>query len=538
MFNSWLSRISRDEHELDFMLKEGASSGKPVEDVMLANGIPKDKILPGLSEHCGCPYVEYDENLAVSDDVWRRIDPEELKRDLWFPLAVKGGVARVIANRPDDAGLIEHIQRTLGVEKIEFSVALASDLVRIIENNQDINIGFPAQAGRTPLAKVRDYLADRRSALAEQRTAMARGRTGLAFFRTGIALLTIAVTLIRLFASGWLFLPLDLLLLAFGVAAIMDGLWWYVPVRRNAGQRLDYQPGQKPPGVTVLGVENEAREPRFVRSGPVAGAEELRDDWSSLSPVERRRFLANDRTDMAEERTVLASLRTTLAKARMGLAFTRSGVAFAGLGIALVRKFPAGSWIYFDVFLIAIGTLMALEGFYWYLPGYRAGRDALRRFRKSLGEKNIWDLVFPPLSISRRDCPPVKASHAPGIWGTTGLALERTVLAERRNLMSRLRAIMSYSRSGLAFIRTGASMAAVGAGLIAFLSGGIAWTVFDAALVVAGLALIVDGWRWYRLSERIRKEYPYCYGDMEISFPDYGVPAVKWGRVVFSHDDL
>ncbi|MBK5225756.1 MAG: hypothetical protein JJD96_04175 [Thermoleophilia bacterium] len=410
---------------------------------------------------------------------------------------------------------------------------MAVNPIDIPEEDDDLLVS----AGRTPLAKVRNYLADRRSALADQRTGLARGRTGLAFFRTGIALVTIAVTMLRTFATG-LLLPFDILLIAGGAAAIYDGLRWYLPVRREAALKLEYDPPARPQGVSVLQVELTADEPTFVRVAADPEIEETRADWSRLAPIERRRFLANDRTDLAEERTHLAALRTTMAKARMGLAFTRSGVAFAGLGIALVRKFPANGWNYFDFFLIVVGSLMALEGFHWYLPGYRAGLEGLTRFKRSLRETNIWDELFPPLRNFRKSYPAVKASQAPGIWGTTGLALERTVLADRRNLMSRLRTVMAYSRTGLAFVRTGMSISAVGAGLIAFLTVSLFWTIFDIALILTGIILIADGLRWYHFSERTRRQFPYCYGDMEISLADYGIPRGKWGKVVFSHDDL
>lgn len=67
---------------------------------------------------------------------------------------------------------------------------------------------------------------------------MAKGRTGLAFLRTGIALVMVSVTFMRMFGVGH-FLPLDLLLIAVGIAAIFDGLRWYVPVRRNASTRAE-----------------------------------------------------------------------------------------------------------------------------------------------------------------------------------------------------------------------------------------------------------------------------------------------------------
>jgi hypothetical protein len=51
------------------------------------------------------------------------------------------------------------------------------------------------------------------------------------------------------------------------------------------------------------------------------------------------------------------------------------------------------------------------------------------------------------------------------------------------------------------------------------------------------LSLIAQGWRWFRASEKIKEQFPYCYGDFEISLPDYGKPANRWKRLVFSTDE-
>jgi uncharacterized membrane protein YidH (DUF202 family) len=130
-------------------------------------------------------------------------------------------------------------------------------------------------------------------------------------------------------------------------------------------------------------------------------------------------------------------------------------------------------------------------------------------------------------------------TQAPGIWATTGLALERTVLAERRNVMARLRTIMARSRTGLAFVRTGMGISAVGAGLlVAFGVSSPFWTALNVLLVAAGLLFIVDGLVWHLPAERSRRQLPYCFCDMEITVPDYGRPAGSWQTAVFSHDDL
>jgi len=284
-------------------------------------------------------------------------------------------------------------------------------------------------------------------------------------------------------------------------------------------------------------------KPSFLRTNPVEGASELRSQWNNLSPVMRRRFLANDRTEFAEERTVLACFRTKMAQARTGLAFTRTGVAFAGLGIALLRQFHTGPWTVFDSVLIAIGTLMAIEGFYWYIPGRRAGNEGYESVRLTHHKKTIWDFAFPPALQHPRSGqvspPPVRPSHAPGIWATTGMALERTVLADRRNVMARLRTVMARSRTGLAFIRTGMSISAVGMGLMVYF--GLAdkpWAAVNALLVITGVILISDGLYWHLPAEKIKHHYPYCFGEMEMMVPEYGKPVRSWKKAIFSHDDI
>lgn len=533
------------EKVLDEVIEESRASKKYLEELLIRKGIPKHEILFCLSEYYGCPFVEYDEGILISQNITRKIDMERLKQILWIPLSVNDGAAEVIAYTPDNPAVIEDIKRTLGVDEIKFLIALPADLIRIIENNQDLNPGFPPSAGRTPLAMVRTFLAERRSLLACYRTSLAKGRTGLAFLRTGISFITIALVLFRIFGIGYLTI-LETALLMTGIIAAVDGFKWYIPARKTGKKQLDCTSTEPTWGTTVLEVSNPGNNPCFTRTKPIEGADKLRADWNSLSPVMRRRFLASDRTDLAEERTTLACYRTIMARARTGLSFTRTGIAFIGLGIAFLRQFHAGPWTVFDAGLILTGILMAMEGFYWYIPGRSAGIKGFESFRKTESKKSIWDFVFPPVykqSVSQNifGCmpPPVRSSHSPGIWATTGLALERTVLADRRNVMARLRTIMARSRTGMAFIRTGMSISAVGMGLMVYFGiGNIEWVIFNAVMIFAGLILITDGLYWHIPAEKIKRQFPYCFGDMEISIPDYGKPARFWSKVVFSHDDL
>ena len=537
-------RLSRDE--LIALATEYKSSPLQIECRLLGQGIEKHELLLSLVEVHGLPVVEFDESLLVSAQVMRRIDAEQLKQRLWFPLSVSSESARVIAWDPQDPRLRPEITETLGVGTIEYLTALPSDLIRIIEHNQDLNPAFPAGAARTPLAKVRTFLADRRSLLSCSRTTLAQGRTGLAFLRTGISFTTLGLVLYRIFGSGF-FTPIQAGLLVGGLVMAVDGVRWYLPVRQHALQRDTCAAAMPSKVATVLTATWTGDSPVFTRTAPVPGSGDLREQWDTLSPVMRRRFLANDRTDYAEERTVLACLRTRMAVGRTNLAFARTGIAIAGLGIALVRleRFRTPLWTVFDALLVAAGLFMIGTGVAGYLPGRAAGKTGQRSVDRAENEPTIWESLFPPahtrpLGSAGESCRlPVTASQAPGIWATTGLALERTVLAERRNIMARLRTIMARSRTGLAFIRTGMSISGVGFGLLAaFGASSPVWAGAYGALAVLGILFIADGLYWHLPAERTRRQFPYCYCDVELTVPDYGKPAREWTSAVFSHDDL
>ncbi|MGD0282366.1 MAG: hypothetical protein ABSB95_08405 [Dissulfurispiraceae bacterium] len=529
------------ETELDEVLRQAVASGSYPEDCLTEKGVPKYEILFCLSEFYGFPFVEYDESVIASYFITMHLDMNKLKRSLWFPLSVRQGDAEVIACNPSDPHVVQDIKDTLGIEAIDFVVAMPSDLIRIIEHNFDVNPHFPAASGRTPLAKVRTFLADRRSLMAGTRTALAKGRTGLAFLRTGISFVAIAIVLFRIFGVGFLTV-FEAALLISGVVMTVDGVVWYIPARKTGKKALDCTATEATWGTTVLEVKNPGNNPLFTRTGPVEGAAALRTGWNNLSPVMRRRFLASDRTDFAEERTILACYRTKMARARTGLAFSRTGVAFIGLGIAFLRQFGTGLWTFFDVFLIVTGLAMAAEGFYWYIPGRRAGTVSFDSVRSSHARQSIWDFAFPPAlkhpGTDYKHVPPVRPSHAPGIWATTGVALERTVLADRRNVMARLRTVMARSRTGLAFIRTGVGVSSTGMGLLVYFgAGNSGWVLFNSVLILVGFALVADGLYWHIPAEKTRKQYPYCFGEMEIMIPDYGIPVRSWKKVVFSGDE-
>src|SRR5512135_481580 len=128
-FERILRRRILSEDELEKLARESTASGIPLEELLISKGISKHEILFCLSEFYGLPYVEYAESVIASYFLVLRLDLEHLKKNLWFPLSVREKRAEVIAYRPDDPRVEEDIKKTLGVEQIDFRIALPADII-------------------------------------------------------------------------------------------------------------------------------------------------------------------------------------------------------------------------------------------------------------------------------------------------------------------------------------------------------------------------------------------------------------------------
>jgi uncharacterized membrane protein YidH (DUF202 family) len=93
----------------------------------------------------------------------------------------------------------------------------------------------PSSRERTHLARERNVLAAQRTVAATYRTIYARARTGLAFIRTGVAFTSLGFGLLHYFGVGVMTF-FDVLLVVSGVLMAVDGLLWYLPVRKEQAE--------------------------------------------------------------------------------------------------------------------------------------------------------------------------------------------------------------------------------------------------------------------------------------------------------------
>jgi uncharacterized membrane protein YidH (DUF202 family) len=93
----------------------------------------------------------------------------------------------------------------------------------------------PGSQERTHLARERNVLAAQRTIAACYRTIYARARTGLAFIRTGVAFISFGIGLSAYFGIG----PgtvFDGILVVAGLLMSIDGIFWYMPFRREQAE--------------------------------------------------------------------------------------------------------------------------------------------------------------------------------------------------------------------------------------------------------------------------------------------------------------
>lgn len=157
------------------------------------------------------------------------------------------GVRRSRLTPPRDQTLVEVTAATLSfLEDFHFPAlaeintkpsksTMLSRLGDFLADYSTIIFPVPASRERTHLARERNVLAAQRTIAACYRTIYSRARTGLAFIRTGVYFISISIGLLSYFRLG-VNTPFDVILLLVGLLLIVDGLLWYMPVRREQAE--------------------------------------------------------------------------------------------------------------------------------------------------------------------------------------------------------------------------------------------------------------------------------------------------------------
>lgn len=120
--------ITREE--LDVAIGEARRKGQDVETVLIDEyRVPKKEVGKALSTFFACPFVEFDDRVAIDPALIKGINFDYLKTNSWVPLRREGTTVDILVDNPKDLQKIEHIQHLMKGSTVRFFVGLRKDIV-------------------------------------------------------------------------------------------------------------------------------------------------------------------------------------------------------------------------------------------------------------------------------------------------------------------------------------------------------------------------------------------------------------------------
>jgi len=352
--------------------------GIALESVLIGeHGIAKQDLLETLAGYYHCAFIEYDERLPIPPELLNGLNPDSLSTYQWMPVMMDtSGTAVIAARNPDDPAMREDVRKYMPANRYEYRVSLDSDIQWYIQDFLHAKAGLLIGTERTGLAFWRNTMAQWRTRMACYRTDLAKARTGLAFIRWGLGMIAISNALLQSKSASshpYVYFPV----LITGILIAFYGLPQYLNIRRSRLTPPGHQTLVEVTAATIQFLENyhfientgtsrETQGTMLARMG-----NDLADFSTYLNPTpssKTRTMLARERNVLAAQRTIAACYRTIYARARTGLAFIRTGISFTGIGIGIISYFGFGLLTSFNLWLIAAGLLMLVDGTLWYWP--------------------------------------------------------------------------------------------------------------------------------------------------------------------------
>lgn len=122
--------------QMDKALKEAfATKEDPITILMERYDIPKSTIGAALADHFSCPFTAYNDDMPVVHDLLAGIEKSTLINMLWIPLKVVQGKIQVLIEDPSDHAKKLEIEEILETNSIQYIVALATDILKLIDRS-------------------------------------------------------------------------------------------------------------------------------------------------------------------------------------------------------------------------------------------------------------------------------------------------------------------------------------------------------------------------------------------------------------------
>jgi len=112
---------------------EGAKGGEDLEAILLDHyDLPREAVGTALSEYYQCPYLPYDERTVLDAELFKTLNIDYLKRNLWLPIARRGTLIDILTTDPNDSEKNWDIRRAFSGVSIRYSVGLRRDIEQFL----------------------------------------------------------------------------------------------------------------------------------------------------------------------------------------------------------------------------------------------------------------------------------------------------------------------------------------------------------------------------------------------------------------------
>ncbi len=138
-FDSLVHQNVIGSNEMSLVMARARKNAQSVESVLMSDfQVPKADIGRSLAEFYQTPFIPFDENMDIQENLIKRFKPGFLKRNAIFPIAFSGDTFIVTMANPASLPTRDAVKRSIRAGKYRYCVSLEEDVHQMIRRFTDL----------------------------------------------------------------------------------------------------------------------------------------------------------------------------------------------------------------------------------------------------------------------------------------------------------------------------------------------------------------------------------------------------------------
>jgi len=133
VLDSLVYRECISQRDLDAALESAREGLVDLETILLDRyQVSRHALGAALSDFYQCPYLPFDERTSIDADLFKTLNIDYLKNNLWLPIARHGALIDVLTSDPNDPEKVWDVRRAFPGATIRYSVGLRRDIEQFL----------------------------------------------------------------------------------------------------------------------------------------------------------------------------------------------------------------------------------------------------------------------------------------------------------------------------------------------------------------------------------------------------------------------